>query len=125
MRVALICVGAALACAALRPARPELPLAIGLAGGLAALLALRDELAAVAALLRELLGESGLSEAHAGLLFKALGIALICEFAAGLCRDAGETALAGRVELGARIVLLGLAVPLVEGLLALISAFCT
>ena len=122
VEVVLICVAAALACALLRGTHPELAMGVALAGGIAALYLLRADLQAVAELLGQLARETGLQQGHAALLLRASGIALVSEFGADLCRDAGESALAGRVELAARVVLLALAAPLLRELFALISA---
>ena len=122
VEVALICVAAALACALLRGTHPELATGVALAGGIAALYLLRADLQAVAELLGQLAEEARLREGHAALLLKASGIALVSEFGADLCRDAGERALAGRIELGARVVLLAMAAPLLQELFALIGA---
>ena len=124
LQVVGICAAAAVACALLRPARPELALAVALAGGFAALFALRGEIAAVAGLFSELIAGGGLNGGQGALLMRALGIGLITDFGAGLCRDAGESALAARIELAARVTLLAMAAPLARDMLALVRAFC-
>jgi stage III sporulation protein AD len=48
------------------------------------------------------------------LLIKALGIGYLCRFASDLCRDAGETALAGYVELAGKVMIVVLSFPLLE-----------
>ncbi len=53
----------------------------------------------------------------AGVLFKALGVALAVEFTADICRDAGEGALASKLETVGKAELLLLALPLFESLL--------
>jgi stage III sporulation protein AD len=52
------------------------------------------------------------------LLLKAMGIALLSEITSDMCRDLGENSLAGVVELGAKIVVLLLGLPMVGELLA-------
>ena len=48
------------------------------------------------------------------LIFKACGIAFITTLAADLCRDCGETALAGKTELCGKSVILALCLPLLK-----------
>lgn len=55
--------------------------------------------------------------AYGETLLKALGIALLTEIVAGLCRDSGEGGVAGIVEMAGKAVILLLALPLVESLL--------
>ena len=47
-------------------------------------------------------------------LFKALGISLLTQTAADICRDAGESSLAAKAELGGQVLLLICALPLFE-----------
>ena len=56
-------------------------------------------------------------------VLRGAGVAVISDFAAQLCRDAGEGALAGRVTLIARVSILALCAPLAAGLLESFSAF--
>ena len=124
LQIVMICAATGLACAFLRATRPELAMGVALAGGIAALFALREDLAEALALLRALIAGSGMAGSRATLPLRALGVSLVSEFGAGLCRDAGESALAGRIELGTRVVLLAMAAPLARDLLALIGEFC-
>ena len=55
-------------------------------------------------------------------LFKACGIAVISGFAASLCRDCGETAMAGGVDLCGRCVILTLALPLIKSVFETVFA---
>ena len=78
-------------------------------GILAALLAvLPDVLAEVTALL----GAARLPGKYAVILFKALGVCWLAQFAADSCRDAGESALASKVELAGKTAVLLLSLPL-------------
>ncbi len=49
-------------------------------------------------------------------MLKAVGLTVLGELAARLCKDAGESALAYAVELGARAAVLGAAMPLLSKL---------
>lgn len=49
-------------------------------------------------------------------MLKAVGLTVLGQIAARLCKDAGESALAYAVELGARIAVLGAAMPLLSKL---------
>ena len=47
-------------------------------------------------------------------LFKALGICYLTQFAADSCRDAGESALAVKAEIAGRIAVLLISLPLLS-----------
>ena len=66
--------------------------------------------------LRALFQGAGLAQETVALAFKVTGIALISEFAAQICKDAGEGALAEKAALAGKIAVLALALPLLVGL---------
>ena len=119
-----ICVAAAMICAAIRVERPELATGVSLAVGAAvlAMMATRaqDVVAEVKALWPALAALDGVT---ASAMLRAAGITVIAELAGQLCRDAGESALAGRVALIARASILALCVPLVSDLSELLGRF--
>ena len=111
VRIALLLVAAALACAAMRAQRPELAAGVALAAGAAALTMLLPGLREAASALSLFADASGLA-GGAALILRATGVSLIAEFAVHICEDAGEKALASRVELAVRVTLFAMAAPL-------------
>lgn len=61
-----------------------------------------------------LLSSAGLTAEYAAILFKSLGICFLAQFAADSCRDAGESALASKVEFAGKIAIVVLSLPLFE-----------
>ena len=55
---------------------------------------------------------------YAGMIIKALGIAILAQICADICRDCGEGSVASGVELVGRLEILVLCFPLIEKLLA-------
>lgn len=66
---------------------------------------------------RVLSEESG-NAAYTVILFKALGIALLTQVCADICRESGESGLSAGVELTGKVEILLLALPLMEELLS-------
>ena len=60
----------------------------------------------------ELLQAAALPGKYALILFKALGLCWLAQFAADSCRDAGESALASKVELAGKTAVLLTTLPL-------------
>lgn len=60
---------------------------------------------------------------HAAALLRVLGIALVAQFAADLCREAGLGAAASAVDLCGRLLALAQAAPLLQTLLDAFSGF--
>ena len=58
----------------------------------------------------------GISE-YGVIMMKALGLCLISKLCADVCRDMGENALGGVIELGGRLAILSLCLPLIGELM--------
>jgi stage III sporulation protein AD len=65
--------------------------------------------------------KAGADKSYLTVLFRALGICYIPQFASDICRDSGEGALAVQVELAGKISLLLLALPMFEALADLVT----
>ncbi len=52
-----------------------------------------------------------------GVLLKMTGIAFLTEFAVSVCKDSGETAIANKVDLGGKIIIVAISVPIISTLL--------
>ena len=62
---------------------------------------------------------SGANEEMIRILLKCLGTCLLVQFSADCCRDAGENALAGRVEFAGKATVVTLSLPLFQQILSL------
>ena len=60
-----------------------------------------------------------------GTLIKMVGITYIAEFAAGICKDAGYSALATQVEMFGKLSILAVSAPILLALLETIERFMT
>lgn len=56
-------------------------------------------------------------------LMKMLGITYVAEFASAICKDAGYQAIAGQIEIFAKLFILGLSMPVLLSLLEVIKDF--
>ena len=65
--------------------------------------------------------ESGIDTAYVKIVIKIIGVAYICQFASDICKDAGESSIAGKIELGGKIVIITMSMPIIYGLLELVS----
>ncbi len=121
VRAVLICAAGALMATLLGGQRPAMRLCVVIAAGLCVAAFCLDDLRAGVETLSGLCGQAGLSGDHTNALIRATGVAVLVEFGAQLCRDAGEGALAVRVELAGRVTLLGIALPILAELMERLS----
>ena len=54
-------------------------------------------------------------------IFKVLAVAYIADLTAQLCRDAGESAVGGKVELAGKVIIFYLALPILSAILEMIG----
>lgn len=97
----------------IRQARPELAVPISMLVGALVLLFVLDQIYTVVELVTDLLERADVDLRFTGNLLKIIGIAYLTEFGAQICRDAGEGAVATKVELAGKVFILILAVPIV------------
>ena len=120
MQAAALCVIGALLAVVVRRGSPETALLVTLAAAAVVLLFLSGSLEELTDFLRELAENSGVSLALFGPLYKTVAIALVVKVGAGLCRDAGESALASVVETAGAVCALLVSLPLLRAVLELL-----
>lgn len=119
----LICIAGAMVCLVIRQYRPELAAAAAMAAGVAALMVCSEDIRAAASALESLVSAAGLEQGYYSVMLRACGISLVAEFAAQICRDAGESALEGRIKLALRLALTVMAAPMIAEVLASGASF--
>jgi len=105
-----LCLAAALICATVRSAHPQIAAAVALACGVGMLMLSMEDLGALANALRRL-EEAAQTDGGSMTLLRLCGIAIVAEFASDICRDAGEAALAKRIDVGVRLGITAAALP--------------
>ena len=121
-KLALFALAACGAAMTVRAYRPELALQIGVAAGIVILIYAIEELSGAYTSLGEYIKLFGLSGEYFPAMLKITGIVYIMQFAADVCRDAGEGAIAGKVELAGRAMVIAVCVPMIKAVFGLISS---
>ncbi len=75
--------------------------------------------------LQQMAADTGISGDHLKLLFKLLAISYVVEFGSEVCKDAGQQSLAGKIQLGGKLMMAALALPVFQSLLTLITELLT
>ncbi|MGI6685063.1 MAG: stage III sporulation protein AD [Bacillota bacterium] len=65
----------------------------------------------------ELASRASLNTFYLATIFKIIGISYIAEFGAQVCRDAGQGAIATKVEFAAKVLVMVLAIPIIAAIL--------
>ena len=109
----------------LKKSAPELALLLVVAAGGWILTLTLDGLGAVAALMEELAGVSGLSEELLEPVAKTVALSILTRLTAEICRSAGESGLASFVEVGGTVAALVVALPLMRAVAGLMAEMLT
>ena len=100
--------------------KPEFAIYISLVAGVIILALVIGNLTNVINLLKDISTRSGINNKFLGILLKMTGIAILTEFAISICKDAGENAIASKVEIGSKVIIISLSVPIISNLLEVI-----
>lgn len=101
----------------IRQNKPEMAVALSIAVGIILFLMVLGKIGSVIDVLRELSNRANLSTVYLATILKIVAIAYIADFGSQICRDAGEGALAVKIEFAAKVLVLVLAVPIVAAVL--------
>ena len=104
----------------LKQYRPEFAVYISLLTGVLILVLVMDQLAGVLSLLQSLANKTSVNMTFLSLLIKITGIAFLSEFAVSICKDSGEGAIASKIEVGSKIVIISMSIPIISSLLEII-----
>jgi len=104
----------------LKVQRPEIALQVSIVTGLLIFIIIIVKLSAVIDFLQAFSKRADIDSTYINILLKIVGIAYIAEFGAEVCKDAGESSVASKIELAGKVTIVILAVPIISSLLDLV-----
>jgi len=103
-----------------KPIRNDFAMLLGVVGGIIIILFIINYVAGIFTTLRMIVSETGLNSSLFTLILKIVGVGYLAEFTAGVCSDCGVGGLGDKVLLGAKIVILAMALPIVNNILDIV-----
>ncbi len=97
--------------------RPEISLLIAVTTGVLIFISLCGRLEMLLSLLEETAEKAGVSQGYFVIVLKVTGIAYLAQFGMQLCNDAGQTSIAGKIELAGKIMMMVVSAPVLLSLL--------
>ena len=79
-----------------------------------------QKLTGIINLLQSLANKTYINKSFLSILLKITGIAFITEFAVSICSDAGEKAIASKIEIGSKVIIIAMSIPIITSLLELV-----
>ena len=104
----------------LKQYRPEYTIYVSIIAGVLILFLAMEKLYGIINLLQSISDKTYINKQFLGILLKITGIAIITEFAVSICADAGEKAIASKIEIGSKVIIIAMSIPIVSSLLELI-----
>ncbi|MBR5270058.1 MAG: stage III sporulation protein AD [Anaerotignum sp.] len=101
----------------LKKENPQFAMLTAAVTGIVIFLMLCVPLGNLISLLKGTAEEAGVGEGYFGVVLKVIGIAYLTQFGAQLCADAGETAVASKIEMAGKVLMMTVAAPVLTGLL--------
>lgn len=104
----------------LKQYRPEFAIYVSILTGFLILLLVMDKLEGIITILQQITTNTSLNSEFLALLIKITGIAFLAEFAVSVCKDSGESAIASKIEIGSKIIIIAISIPILSSLLEVI-----
>ena len=100
-----------------RQYKPEFTLYVSLLAGALILVFILDKIDGIINLLTNLSNKTAINNEFLVMLIKITGIAFLTEFAVSICKDSGESAIASKVDMGGKVIIVSMSIPIISSLL--------
>ena len=101
----------------LKQYRPEFVIYVSIIAGVIILILIMDKVSAIIDLLTSLSNKTVINNEFLVLLIKITGIAFLTEFSVSICKDSGETAIANKIDIGGKVLIISMSIPIIASLL--------
>jgi len=99
--------------------RPEFAIYISIIAGILILVISLQKMGVVVNLIQNISEKAGINGEFLSILLKITGIAILTEFAVSVCKDSGESAIASKIEMGSKVIIISMSIPIISSLLEL------
>lgn len=104
----------------LKQYKPDFAIYVSILAGAIIILLVMDKLSNIVSLLTSIQNKSNTNNQFLVILLKITGIAFLTEYASSICNDAGESAISTKIDLGGKVLIIALSIPIIQALLELI-----
>lgn len=104
----------------LKQQKPEFAIQVSIVTGIIILSFVLEELSYVVKVLEDLSRRADLDSLYFSTVLKVVGVAYIAEFGSQIAKDAGESSIASKIELGAKVIIMMMSIPILMAILDLI-----
>ncbi len=101
----------------LKQYKPEFAIYASILAGVLILALASDTLSGIIDMIKSISSKTNINNEFLIILIKITGIAILTEFAVSICKDAGESAIASKVDIGGKILIISLSIPIINALI--------
>ena len=105
----------------LKNERPEYAIVCVIASSIIMLTFIFDDVKSVIDLIYSLIDTSSIDSTYIQIILKVVGISYIVEFGKDICKDAGESAIASKIEMAGKVIVVSLSIPVIASLVDIVS----
>lgn len=104
----------------LKQYKSEFAIYVSLSAGILIFALIVSKISGIIDVLKSIANKASINNEFLVLLIKITGIAILTEFAVSLCKDSGESAIASKVDLGGKVIIMSMSIPIMSSLLQII-----
>ncbi len=101
----------------LKQYRPEFTIYASILAGVIILLMVTGKVQSILSLLESIANKTNINTEFLKILMKITGIAILAEFAVSICKDSGESAIASKVDVAGKVLIISMSIPIIQALL--------
>ena len=116
-----IALAAMLLSVTLKSYRPEFSIGIVVVFGAIFLLYICKSAEMVFEGIRSICDGVGVNVIYIEIMFKVIGVSYMCEFMSAVCKDAGESSIAVKIDIAGKLIILSASLPVFKELISIIT----
>ncbi len=97
--------------------KPEFAIYVSLGAGILIFALIAAKMSGIIDILKSLANKTAINSDFLVLLIKITGVAILTEFAVSVCKDSGESAIASKIDLGGKVIIMSMSIPIMSSLL--------
>ena len=101
----------------LKQYKPDFAVYVSILAGIFILLLSLAKISGIVNLLQDLASRANISSQFLGIILKITGIAILTEFAVSICQDSGESSIANKIDIGGKVTIITISLPIISSLL--------
>ncbi len=122
-KVVAVGIAATLLASAVKPAKKEFAITISVVCSVFIFGYIFSYLKSIVNTINNVIENFNLDTSMFFIIMKIIFVSYICEFGANICRDAGESAIASKIELFGKIIIVYISLPVIEAVINLLTSF--